>query len=188
MRVAVKKGAKRSKRRKKSGDQRDQGTHLPWFVSLCECECIQTVMYYVFWFVFVTMRNLSVGVLYPYHTWNRQVHVFVEIIGYDCWDRADSCCCGVMVKLQASWERLHSNLSLPVLFCPSWTLCRRKSSRRSREPSTSSPWAQVCPRPCSRPRNTHTVFGRHSLSPDWVRSYYSSIICIIFFCIMYLHI
>lgn len=118
----------------------------------------------------------------------KQVHVFVEIIGYDCWDQADSCCCGVMVKLQASRERLHSNLSLPVLFCPSWTLCRRKSSRRSREPSTSSPWAQVCPRPCSRPRNTHTVFGRHSLSPDWVRSYYSSIICIIFFCITCLHI
>ncbi len=55
--MAVYKRAKRSKRRKMPGEKRDPGTHLPWFVSLCE---------WVYW-VYIT-----------------QVHVSIEMIDFDC--------------------------------------------------------------------------------------------------------
>lgn len=52
----------------------------------------------------------------------------------------------------------------------SWMLCQKISSRKSKKRSISSTWAQTIQRPSSRPRNTPSTFGKHSLSPDWVRS------------------
>lgn len=52
--------------------------------------------------------------------------------------------------------------------CRRSTLSQRSSSRRSREPSISFPWAKVFPGASGRPGIMCTISGRRSLSPGWV--------------------
>lgn len=59
-----------------------------------------------------------------------------------------------------------NKISSPVSSCRSWVLSQRRSSRRSREPSISFPWAKVFPGASRRPGTTSTISGRPSLSPD----------------------
>lgn len=148
-RMAALRRAKRRKRGTMPGDHRGQETHSPWFVFLCMVDCdIQYVL-------FVDYEYLAAGNI------SFSVHLY-------------SSCSWFFFSFWRSnfyflrWDICTMTCPFNVLFCTSWMLCQRTSSRRSREPFTSSPWSQVCQRPCSRPKNTPTAFGTRNLSLNWV--------------------
>lgn len=136
VRVEVLKRAKRSRRGKMLGDQRDPETHLLWFVSLCD---FQTVLLHI-------ILHGCLFVLYV-----KQVGLSAEKIRFSLLTQYHACLFSTLTCYFLS------------LCCASWTLCQRRSSRRFKGPFISSPWAIVCPRPCNRPKTAPTASGTHSL-------------------------